>query len=163
MFLDCDGVLSPLGENGEMIEARLFSNKNMLALKRIIDKTGASIVLSSNWRLDEESRRRVQDELRKYGIPPYFACTGVCSNRRFPGWTEKECRWTEITDWLKRAAELFGLCVTQFVVLDDIDMRYINIERGSLVSFKHTILVDGNAGLTEENADEAITLLNKVK
>merc|ERR1712046_309106 len=67
IFLDIDGVLRPLtaggframmvdGEWALRAETADFIAAAMLALRHIVEKTGAIIVLSSEWRRDEPMR-----------------------------------------------------------------------------------------------------------
>ena len=97
IFLDVDGVLHPLGPNFLpclAVPDELFARTDdelehceeegfvftvvagefvppcMAQLKRIVDTTGATIVLSSTWRAEGYLVRAVDDELSKAGIQP---------------------------------------------------------------------------------------------
>lgn len=60
IFLDIDGVLNPYPNQRRNMEAGTddtsilkLDSKCMKVLKRIIEKTGAKLVLSSTWRCEE--------------------------------------------------------------------------------------------------------------
>lgn len=103
IFLDIDGVLCFTGGEISPIHVR--------RLKKIIDETGARIILSSAWRLDEGDRLEVQRVLLDCGIL----------------WDIKECtplgNWSmnrpeEIRQWLENNPDEWD----QWVALDD-DIR----------------------------------------
>ncbi len=117
IFLDVDGVLNDDGpernDQGIVIDQSYIRN-----LKRIIEKTGAEVVLSSSWRYsygkyarqgfqgDDENVEIFLKRLDMYdiqipGITPYF----------FNG---HDMRPFEIASWLSRRPE-----VENFVILDD--------------------------------------------
>ena len=62
IFLDVDGVL-----NRDTTEQH-FEDDCLGALKYLVDKTGARIVLSSTWRYTEETRESVRAKLKEKGI-----------------------------------------------------------------------------------------------
>lgn len=71
VFLDVDGVLHPLVvgfRDGRLAEAHLFAQGCMLLLKRIVDATGAELVLSSSWRQFEAPRERLAAALAAHGL-----------------------------------------------------------------------------------------------
>lgn len=117
IFLDVDGVLNDDGpdrnDQGIVIDQRFIRN-----LKKIIEETGAEVVLSSSWRYsygkharekfqgDDENVEIFLNSLDMYdikipGITPYY----------FNG---HDMRPFEIASWLGRRPE-----VENFVVLDD--------------------------------------------
>merc|ERR1712232_635061 len=63
LFLDVDGVLHGL-------QARHFRQQfapaNMALLKQVIEATGATIVLSTAWRIDSYARRIVGEKLKEH-------------------------------------------------------------------------------------------------
>merc|ERR1719217_465587 len=81
VFLDVDGVLRPLtaggframmvdGEWALKSETADFISGAMLALRHIVESTGAMIVLSSEWRRDAPMREGVDNILKDYEMRP---------------------------------------------------------------------------------------------
>ena len=85
----------------------------MHSLRQIVEQTGAAIVLSSFWQSTQVGRAQVNEALRRWGIPPFIACTvaGVV-----PG-TGNHRRALEIATWVKKQP---GLCARGWVALDDL-------------------------------------------
>lgn len=109
IFLDIDGVL-----NYENSKSKVEDEKVKL-LKEIVDRTGAKIVLSSDWRcwLDkpDEDIGLLLDRFRKYGLE-IFSTTPI---------TKHGYRGAEIYQWLN---EWTGETVERFIILDDnMDMK----------------------------------------
>lgn len=148
IFLDVDGVL-----NEESTQTRTKSNcifvdeAKLLLLKRIVDTTGAKLVLSSTWRYDRNDARyngdflQLQEAIRAVGLDFYsFTPEDVLGIRR----------GMEIKAWLGTHPE-----VKQFVILDDELFDYE--ERGLLDRLVKTNFENG--GLTEAHVLEAVDLL----
>jgi len=64
LFLDMDGVLILFNNRG------VWNTECMKQLSRIIIETGATIVLSSNWKRSDDNLIKLSTELKKYGIEP---------------------------------------------------------------------------------------------
>ena len=115
-------------------------------VREIVDATGALIVLSSTWR-DEWNREdeslngpdfnELRDKFREFGMD-FFDRTGAWQTRG-RGW--------EILEWLN------GREVDSFVILDDWD------DMGPISD--HLIWTNPTYGLTEEQVQEAIEILNR--
>lgn len=119
----------------------------MLRLKRIVDETGAKIVLSSTWRYDRDDPQHngdfleLQEAFHKAGLELYsFTPVDAIGIRR----------GMEIRAWLGLHPE-----VDRFIILDDELFDFE--ERGLLPRLVKTEFADG--GLTEAHAQEAIELL----
>lgn len=185
IFLDIDGVMNSenhaiemhkLLEEGKMTSKQYYTTWDLpyegtiLPLKKIIDKTGAVVVLSSSWRL--LGREKMLNEIFKpYGFQIIDKiCNGVSlSNLKECGFDPDKCydskyrcldnsyntrtfdRGAEIAWWLHEHPD-----VESFVILDD---DWLDIEPYYKDNFVQTIFYDW--GLTEELADKAITILNK--
>ena len=67
LFLDIDGVVQ-VDTPGEI------SQKHLQHIKTIVDQTGCSIVLSSDWRRDASARLAVQEALKKQNLD-FFSVT----------------------------------------------------------------------------------------
>jgi hypothetical protein len=71
VFLDVDGVLHPLVvelRNGKLSQEHCFKAACMLQLRRIVDSTGAEVVLSSSWRQFERPRLKLAAALAEHGL-----------------------------------------------------------------------------------------------
>lgn len=164
IFLDIDGVLnnSQTSETFERfcgIDVKLTSD-----FKRLVDKTGASIVLSSTWRESESSSAEVNRVLNEALIPSFIDITPLShdalaqlkwSNRLSLGYM----RGTEIFAWLTDHPE-----VDDFVILDDNEV-WGECERSRAPDMTQKILsrfikTDPAIGITEEDIDLAINILN---
>lgn len=139
VFLDCDGVVSPLS-------GKLFDPTRMALLKKIIDATGAKIVLSTSWRATDFGRNEVGKHLVLNSLPMFIDITPDFHGRS---------RSQEILDWLQRHEE--QLDVVNFVALDDINLPSVAPDR--VFFARHAIVTNGSSGLTEDDATKAIRLL----
>lgn len=144
IFLDVDGVLNAYSTNVCTKSGVQFVEDNLIEkLKRIIDKTGVNVVLSSDWRYDRNYEEfngdylELKNKLAEYGIAFY-------------GFTPEiyhENRGVEVDAYLKKHPE-----IDKFVILDD---------RCDLAPHKHRLVrTDPKIGLSDENVEEAIWLLN---
>lgn len=144
LFLDIDGVLRsvhgrqdafqnartieingsrvPLLGNSEAKAGIDFWPQAMRALRHIVQKTGARIVLSSDWRKEEVLRDGIAAAFEEYRMPPLYSQTPDL-DQATPGvikalhtsFREKRCK--EIRKWLLRHPK-----VTTWVAVDDIDL-----------------------------------------
>ena len=149
IFLDIDGPLNT-GRNDFLAPERYghhFDNDAVGNLRDIIDQTGAKIVISSSWR--HMGLSRIQEIWREWNLPgEVIGCT--------PGeWGASEAfdtRGQEIRQWLDdNAIEPFN-----FVVIDDFTK-----EEAAIGQEEFWITVNPHCGISKENADRAIRLLNQ--
>lgn len=135
IFLDVDGVLLPSGSvdtimiEGVALPVRNvkesdFSAQAMGSLRAIVEQTGATIVLSSEWRRTEELRSSMSAVIRSNDIPSFRDFTPIFKPRaevqQINGvfaWCERRAR--EIGAWLKDHPEVIG-----WVALDDLDFAW---------------------------------------
>jgi hypothetical protein len=111
IFLDIDGVLVT---QKELMSAHAmypeFSRQGLLNLKRLVEETGAKIVLSSTWRLISERRYQAEWQLATVGL-------------KFIDWTGRSpdgVRGKEIATWIAQwNHHRFDDKVTGFAILDD--------------------------------------------
>lgn len=148
IFCDIDGVLNDATTPTQAKSGAIFiDEEKLLRLKRIIDATGAKIVLSSTWRYDREDPRYNADFLE---LQEAFHNVGL----DFYSYTPVDAigirRGMEIRAWLGLHPE-----VENYIILDDELFDFA--ERGLLPRLVKTEFGDG--GLTEAHADEAIALL----
>lgn len=139
IFLDIDGVL-----NYENSKSKIEDEKVEL-LKEIVDRTGAEIVLSSDWRYwlgePDEDIKLLLSVLEKYGSK-LLSSTPLTTH----------CyRGAEIHQWLE---EWKGETVESFVILDDnIDMKpYMD----------RLVQTDFKRGLCRKDVDMAVRILSEV-
>jgi len=175
IFLDVDGVLRPLtaggfrsmmvdGEWALKSETADFISGAMLALRHIVEQTGAIIVLSSEWRRDEPMRDGVDSILRDYEMHPCHSWTPTDLQRDmgtenpFQAFTERRAR--EISTFMTKNPQ-----VKQWVVLDDINMADADQDRkpGSLRMTERIVQTHRKIGLTMENAKAAVQILRGEK
>ena len=156
IFLDVDGVLN--SEVSREQDRNKFDNwmecevseSHIVNLKKIVDETGAQIVLSSSWRFDHPKatgRDFIVDPLMKI-LDRKLKEVGLDIIDVTPDLRGK-IRGVEIQDWLDRHSE-----VEKFVILDD-DTDMLEEQKPFFVNttFKN--------GLTEELANKTIEILNK--
>lgn len=136
LFLDVDGVMinTPLFEAGRF---ETLGEEFLDRLQRIINQTNAKIVLSSSWRLEEQSYAKVERALATRNLKLEDRTVEL---NRF--------RSHEIQEWLGRHPQ-----IVKFAVLDDWNEAGYDIEH----SFFQTKMDDG---LTEEIAERVIKHLN---
>eukprot|EP00931_Biecheleriopsis_adriatica_P028986 TRINITY_DN17268_c0_g1_i1.p1 TRINITY_DN17268_c0_g1~~TRINITY_DN17268_c0_g1_i1.p1 ORF type:complete len:328 (-),score=67.38 TRINITY_DN17268_c0_g1_i1:57-944(-) len=175
IFLDVDGVLRPLtaggfqsmmvdGEYALRAETADFISGALLAVRHIVENTGAMIVLSSEWRRDQPMREGVDNILKEYEMRPCATWTPTDLQRDmgtenpFKAFTERRAR--EISKWLSTNPQ-----VKQWVVIDDINMADADMDRkpGTLLMAPRIVQTHRKIGLTMEQAKAAVRLLRGEK
>ncbi len=187
IFLDIDGVMNTekrseelwaLVQEGKMSKEEYYETWDLpfddtaLPLKKIVDSTGAVLVLSSSWRNIPKSVERLSESLKRYDMELFgTTCRGVpletvvelgfdpdnChSVYNFRNCQEGEFtfdRGAEIAYWLKQHPD-----VDSFVILDDdiADIKPYYKKEHIRTSFTED-------GLTYELAEKAIKILNRKK
>ncbi len=149
IFCDVDGVLNhkgcidraPGGFTGVVEE-------HIRNLKRIVDETGAKIVLSSDWRLIKDDPE--YGENYDYLVKRLQSVAGLAISDHTDdiSWSS---RGDEIRKYLEDHPEITG-----YVILDDIP--FTSFDACNLGD--HLILTSERRGLTQKDADEAIRKLN---
>lgn len=160
IFLDFDGVMNTeryIAErrrNGLPVSDRygyLFDPEAVENLRRIIDATGAAVVISSSWRLEGEERMRAMwYERAQPG--QLIGVTGQSPHANFPmsaGETAGTAKGEEIRSWLKEHTSK----PYHYVIFDD--EADIRPEQRS-----HFIQTDPRIGITRTDAERAIQILN---
>ena len=160
IFLDFDGVMNTeryIAErrrNGLPVSDRygyLFDPEAVENLRRIIDATGAAVVISSSWRLEGEERMEAMWYERT--LPgQLIGVTGQSPHANFPmsaGETAGAAKGEEIRGWLKEHV----LKPYRYVIFDDeADIRP--------EQRPHFIQTDPRIGITRADAERAIQILN---
>ena len=148
VFVDVDGVLNSdefakycLEEEGyDPFDCDDLDPRALRNLKRIVDETGASIILSSSWRWDEVALKAVKNHLKTFGM---------------------ELEDTTIMDVMKTLSRTDEIklyldehpSITKYVILDDAEIKEPLADRWVRCLFKN--------GLTKKLADEAIEILKE--
>ena len=152
VFLDIDSILNT-GRSDHLDPARYghhFDNGAVLNLRRIVDCTGAVIVISSSWR--HMGTSKLQALWQKWNLPgEIVGCTPGCWGdlRTF------NSRGEEIQHWLKHNAMKFGNTNFRYVIINDFDKsEAIEGQKDKWIS------ANPHFGLSSINAIEAINILN---
>lgn len=158
IFLDFDGVLNVIPQ-GHDDYGGIFHPEFVDNLRRIIDETGAKLIISSTWRHMGLERLHQMWESRGYpgeiiGITPDL-WRGVDDEE----FGEKMERGHEIQAILDQHTQ-----ISNYVILDD-DDDMLQSQRGNFVrtsnNINHPDCIDIGYGLTKECANRAIRILNR--
>ena len=143
IFLDVDGVLNNGSWAMEMYDKGIRVYRDgilyepaLKRLKRLVDATGAMIVVSSSWRQIPTAFKHLQEWLEKYGmtiadITPYIGT----------------CRGDDITAWFNRNPGEWS-----YVILDDED------DMGEHMS--HLVQTEFDVGLIDTDVERAMIILS---
>ena len=156
LFLDVDGVLNSgpwlmletqkskdFHRRTDMdIDAMSLDPEAVARLQRIVDATGAKIVLSSSWRYMYQPKK-FMELLRAHGfVGDLIGATPL--SEEVPG---RKCRGDEVAMWLK---EYSFLKIKKFVILDD-DEKFGDLEH-------RLVRTSFECGLTDSNVESVISL-----
>ena len=164
IFLDVDGVLHDYGEKYQTGQ-QVIDPIRVERVKKIVDATGAEIIMSSSWRYayqdfcfhQYQSENKSLQVLQKYldyydlhirGITPYIGFGA-------------DSRPLEIRAWLLDKTD-----TKSFVILDDDDFNWQWLN-SFLVRTRKTISAEGEEnphylyGLEEYHVEKAIAILNQ--
>lgn len=150
IFLDVDGVLNPTHNmieehekgNSTLPEMIHLDESCLNNLLRIVQKTGAEIVVSSTWRLSTQAMDNLEVQLSRKGIN-IVGCTTFSRMGK---------RGQEIMEYLNNKEEC------PYVILDDDDF-----DIKDYVPPYTMVKIDGYKGITERDADLAVYLITKQK
>ncbi|MCI8801677.1 MAG: hypothetical protein HFH88_18035, partial [Lachnospiraceae bacterium] len=151
IFLDIDGVLnSNFGNNGHQIEisdGTLIDEEKIKLLAYLVRETDSEIILHSGWRfwfdfelkpLCREANKLVEllekEDLYINGVTPNLTTEEIRETKKF-----SLVKADEILLWIDLHND-----VTEWVVLDDLDLHNAQIEQ-------HQVKPDQTVGLTLEN------------
>ena len=144
IFLDVDGVLNNGTWALEMYDQGvrvyhddLLYEPSLVQLRRIVDETGAAIVVSSSWRQISVAYQHLKEWLAKFGMEVYDRTPYVGG-----------MRGDHITAWFNRHPGEY-----RYVILDDDDDMGRHMD--------HLVRTDFDDGLTAEKADECIRRLKE--
>lgn len=163
IFLDIDGVLNtkdwhcrmtkdtPKDEFGYAFDPVAVAN-----LARIIEETGADIVISSSWKFYGVAKLRQMWKKRNLpgkiiDITPNTISDDMLLNANLNEVAFGACRGNEIKEWLSKHQGEYSY----YVIIDDYDDLLPEQE-------SHTVLTDSLIGITERDAEVAIWILNHI-
>ena len=165
IFLDFDGVLNTehyqgllqyLGKPWQDEYGAFFDPNAVKQLKRIVDATGADIVIESSWKYLGLDAMKELWEIRKLpgrviDITPSSVSDEYLSNVDLDNLDASmlHCKGIEIASWLAEQTEDI-----RYVIIDD---EYVILES----QFPHFILTNPYEGITEEQANKIISILNE--
>ena len=152
IFLDIDGVLNCYNSKSYCGIYTGIDSDKIKRLARIVEKTGAKIILSSDWRYDWEKYHKglVKKQCGKYLDNKLWKKGKLRIYDKTPS-IRLEWRGHEIAQYLIDHPE-----ITEWVIFDDnlfddfYDNKYIE---------GHFIGTDDEFGLTDKNVEEAIEIL----
>lgn len=164
IFLDFDGVLNTeyyqglleyQGKPWQDEYGAFFDPKSVKQLKKIIDATDADIVVESSWKyLGLDAMKELWDVRNLPGrvidITPLSVSDEhlININLDYLDTSILNCKGIEIASWLAEQAEDI-----RYVIIDD---EYVILES----QFPHFILTNPYEGITEEQAERTISILN---
>lgn len=163
VFLDFDGVLNTEHYQG-MLQSQgkswkdehgpLFDPSSVEQLKRIIEETGADIVVESFWKyLGLDAMKKLWEDRALPGMiidvtPLSVVDDYVKEYLNDINGSKFHCKGMEIASWLSE----HGNSATRYVIIDD---EYVVLD-SQLSNF---ILTNPFEGITKEQADKAISIL----
>ena len=126
-------------DNVDIFQEDILDERAICQLRRIVETTGAEIVLSSSWRWYKEQRNTVHKQLKRKNID-FIDTTPIEI-------TVKMSRADEINAWLEKHPD-----IDNYVILDDEEIKDIKLTPHCVkTTFKH--------GLTRDKAEQAIKIL----
>ena len=162
IFLDIDGVLNtkwwytqmdrntPRDKYGYVFDPNAVNN-----LAKIINETGADIVVSSSWKF--MGLTQMQNMWEERGLPgkildttPNTVSDEVLLDANLEHMELTPIRGMEVQEWLNTK----GKKVSHYVILDDMDNMLPEQQN-------HFVQTNPEVGITEEDAEKAIAILNR--
>lgn len=172
VFLDIDGVLRPARAGGcdilavdaeaaTRVDTSDFFPSALKAVRHIIERTGATIVLTSEWRRSEALCSALGEVFEKNRMRPWGSAT--CTTLELESGSDPvksfaERRAKEVSQWLtENEAGVKG-----WVVLDDVNLSVADENKNKVTKTLGPRLVQTwpLCGLTMGNAKTAVRLLN---
>ena len=155
IFLDIDGVLNSRTLVEKNANEKIDINAVKL-LKKLIDQSGAVVVMSSGRRLwfdenmttDDIEAQYMYDVLFQYGINIYSKTPDFSTDKIRTRRTFGDVKAKEIIAWLEKHCD-----VDKYVILDDLDLKNDQINA-------NLIRIDGEFGISEEDVKRATDILN---
>lgn len=157
IFLDIDGVLNTKYWDNMKVRdqyGHTFDPNSVANLARIIDKTGAEIVISSSWKcLGLGTLQKMWKDRKLPGeiidVTPDNLSDELLLIADLFNMDQLYIRGCEIKGWLALHKD-----VKHYIIIDDMD-DFLPEQQNNL------ILTDPNVGITEWNVQQAIMILNR--
>lgn len=162
IFLDIDGVLNTESWYVQMTNETpkdkfgyAFDPQAVANLRKIVEETGADIVISSSWKCMGLSQMEDMWKDRNLpgkiiGITPNSVSDELLIDADIDSMELFHIRGEEIKEWLKK----HGKHSCRYAIIDDMD----NMLPEQQSYFVHT---NPEVGITEDDAEKAIAILNK--
>lgn len=163
LFLDIDGVLNTERQHDHCVEAGVayvdnfgyaFDPEAVANLKKIVDETGTDIVISSSWKFWGLST--MQKLWVSRGLPgkvidatPNNVSDEMLLSVDLSLMDMPAGKGSEIKEWLSTS----GQEVTHYAILDDMDDMLPEQQ-------SHFVQTDPRVGITEDDANHVISILN---
>jgi len=144
LFLDIDGVINKFKFYKDGGLDNTLDEDCIKRLSNIVEKTGCVIVISSTWKCSNH----LMDILEECLFPKLpKGCIAGCTKTHIP----QVQRQVEIREYLNDHQD-----IENYVIVDDYDF-----ELKSFLNKGHIVITDALEGLTEEDMNECIKILNK--
>lgn len=160
IFLDIDGVLNVIPQGYDDFGG-IFHSNFVDNLRRIIDETGAVIVISSSWRFSGLTKMKEMWKFRNLPgkIIDVTVDTGDLIRQGKFEFHDEIMRGHEIQEWIDKTPEL-----ENYLILDD-DNDFLPNQLNNFVrtanNQDHSDCIDIGYGLTNICTDMSIEVLNK--
>lgn len=125
--------------NVDIFQEDVLDVRAICQLRRIVEATGAEIVLSSSWRWYKEEKETIHKQLQAKNID-FIDITPTEISFKMD-------KTSEINAWLNKYPE-----IENFVILDDEQIKDEKL-------IPHLVRTTFKHGLTRENAEQAIKIL----
>lgn len=161
IFLDIDGVLNTQDWHSRMTKETpkdefgyAFDPVAVANLAWIIEETDAVIVISSSWKFFGVAKLREMWKVRNLpgtilDITPNTVSDEMLQNANLEEFQLGVCRGNEIKEWLSKHKRE----VSNYVIIDDFDDLLPE-------QMSHAVITNTLIGITESDAEKAITILN---
>ena len=162
IFLDIDGVLNTKWWYNQMDRntpkdkyGYAFDPKAVANLRRIVEETGADIVISSSWKCMGLSEMEDMWEERNLpgkviGITPNSVSDELLVDADIDSIKLFHIRGEEIKEWMAR----HGKQVSNYTIIDDMDNMLPDQQ-------SHFVQTNPEEGITEEDVQKTIKILNR--
>lgn len=162
IFLDIDGVLNTESWYMQMTKETpkdkfgyAFDPQAVANLRKIVEETGADIVISSSWKCMGLSQMEDMWKDRNLpgkiiGVTPNSVSDELLIDADIDSMELFHIRGEEIMEWLKK----HGKHSSRYAIIDDMDNMLPEQQ-------SHFVQTNPEMGITEADAEKAIAILNK--